>query len=223
MAHDRSARPVLTAREAGLLGCGTCGCVSAPGIDTCPRCGNDLQSRAPHSLERVWAWWFAGLIAYIPANLYPMLKTEFLGRESRSTIVGGVIELLHHGSYAVAGIVFLASVMIPVSKFFTLAYLAISIRQHSNLTKHRRTVLYEIVEFIGRWSMVDVFVVAILAALVNLGFVMGFEPGTAALFFALSVAFTMISALSLDPRLIWDAALPKEDSNDGPAAASTGD
>lgn len=208
MAHDRSEEPVLTARAAGLAGCGACGAVSAPGIETCPRCGNVLHGRRPGSLERVWAWWFAGLIAYIPANLYPMLRTQFLGRATDSTIVGGVIDLVHHGSYLVAGVVFLASVVIPVGKFLAIAYLAISVGRHSHLSFHQRTVLYEIVEFIGRWSMVDVFVVAILTALVNLGFVMAFNPGTAAVFFALSVAFTMISALSLDPRLIWDDAEP---------------
>lgn len=214
MAHDRSENPVLTARGAGLIGCGVCGFVSARGTEDCPRCGEELHSRRPNSLTQVWAWWLAGLIAYIPANIYPMLRTEFLGRETDSTIVGGVIQLVHHGSFAVAGIVFLASVMIPVGKFFVIAYLAISIGRHSQLSGHSRTVLYEIVEFIGRWSMVDVFVVAILAALVNLGFVMAFRPGIASIFFAVSVAFTMISALSLDPRLIWDETRPNLDDDD---------
>ncbi len=206
MAHDRPEEPVLTARAAGLVGCGICGNVSAPGLVKCPRCGENLHSRAPNSLERVWAWWLAGLITYIPANLYPMLRTQFLGTTTDSTIVGGVVTLFHHGSYAVGGVVFFASVFIPVAKFIAVAYLSISIGRHSHLSLHQRTVLYEIVEFVGRWSMVDVFVVGILAALVNLGFVMAFRPGIAAVFFALSVAFTMISALSLDPRLIWDDA-----------------
>jgi paraquat-inducible protein A len=206
LAHHRSEKPVLTARAAGLVGCGVCGNVSPPGLRKCPRCGESLHARAPRSLERVWAWWLAGLIAYIPANLYPMLRQQFLGRTTDSTIVGGVIDLVHHGSFGVAFIVFFASVVIPVSKFIAIAYLALSIGRHSRLSFHRRTVLYEIVEFIGRWSMVDVFVVAILAALVNIGFVIAFRPGIASVFFALSVAFTMVSALSLDPRLIWDHA-----------------
>jgi paraquat-inducible protein A len=206
LADHRSEEPVLTARAAGLVGCGICGNVSPPGLEKCPRCGENLHARVPRSLERVWAWWLAGLIAYIPANLYPMLRQQFLGRTTDSTIVGGVIDLVHHGAYGVAGIVFLASVMIPVAKFISVAYLALSIGRHSRLSFHQRTVLYEIVEFIGRWSMVDVFVVAILAALVNLGFVVAFRPGIASVFFALSVAFTMVSALSLDPRLIWDNA-----------------
>lgn len=214
MAHDRPEKPVLTARAAGLIGCGICGNVSKPGPETCPRCGEPLHGRAPRSLERVLAWWLAGLIAYIPANLYPMLRTQFLGTTTDSTIVGGVVDLVHHGSYAVGGIVFFASVVIPVSKFLAIGYLAVSIGRHSHLSYHQRTMLYEVVEFVGRWSMVDVFVVAILAALVNLGFIMGFRPGIASVFFALSVAFTMVSALSLDPRLIWDDAEGDEDQRD---------
>jgi paraquat-inducible protein A len=127
-----------------------------------------------------------------------------LGRTVDSNIIGGVVDLIHHGALFVAAVVFLASVVIPVGKFIVIGYLVYSIRYRVTLSQHRRTILYEVVEFIGRWSMVDVFVVAILAALVNLGFIVGFSPGTAAVFFALSVAFTMVSALSLDPRLIWD-------------------
>jgi paraquat-inducible protein A len=204
MAHAGTASDILTAREAGLIGCGVCGRVVEPGPATCPRCGSALHGRRPGSLERVMAWWLAGLIAYIPANLYPMLRTTMLGREVDSTIVGGVIDLFHHGAHFVAAVVFLASVVIPVSKFIVIGYLVYSMRYRVTLSRHRRTMLYEAVEFIGRWSMVDVFVVAILTALVNLGFIVGFRPGTAAVFFALSVAFTMVSALSLDPRLIWD-------------------
>ncbi len=206
MAHHRSDIPVLTAAEAGLVGCRHCGRVSAPGTTPCPRCGFELHSRRPASLQKVWAWLFAGLVCYIPANLYPMLETRFLGTTTSSTIVGGVVDLAHHGAFFVAAVVFIASVMIPVAKFFVLGYLAWSIQNRVALSRHRRTQLYEAVEFIGRWSMIDVFVVAILAALVNLGIVMSFNPGAAAFFFALSVACTMVSALSLDPRLLWDMA-----------------
>jgi paraquat-inducible protein A len=204
MAHAGTPADILTAREAGLIGCGTCGRVSHPGPERCPRCRTPLVARRPGSLEKVMAWWLAGLFMYIPANLYPMLRTTMLGRDVDSTIVGGVVDLVHHGAWFVAAVVFLASVVIPVGKFIVIAYLVYSVRFGVTLSQHRRSVLYEIVEFIGRWSMVDVFVVAILTALVNLGFVVGFRPGTAAVFFALSVAFTMVSALSLDPRLIWD-------------------
>jgi len=204
VAGDRAGPAPLTAKAAGLVGCGVCGHVSPPDTRRCPRCGDPLHGRRPGSLERVWAWWFAGLVCYIPANLYPMLNTNLLGRTISSTIVGGVIDLVSHGAYLVGGVVFLASVVIPISKFLVIGYLAYSIRNRVALSAHTRTTLYEVVEFIGRWSMVDVFVVAILTALVNLGVIASFSPGPAAFFFALSVAFTMVSALSLDPRLIWD-------------------
>ena len=164
-----------------------------------------LYSRAPGSLQQVWGWWLAGLIMYVPANLYPMLRTTTLGHETANTIVGGAFELMHHGSYGVALIVFMASVMIPVGKFIAIGYLAVSVRRASAMRLHARQHLYEVVEFIGRWSMLDVFVVAILSALVQFKFVVSIHPGIAAVSFALSVAFTMLSAQSFDSRLIWDA------------------
>ena len=146
---------------------------------------------------------------YIPANLLPMLKTRALGREIDSTILGGVIDLAHHGAWDVAAVVFAASIMIPIGKFVVILYLVWSIRTRVVLDVHTRIRLYEVVEFIGRWSMIDVFVVAILTALVQLGFIASINPGPAAVFFALSVAFTMLSAQALDPRLIWDSTVRK--------------
>lgn len=134
-----------------------------------------------------------------------MLNTTTLGKQMGNTIVGGVIELMKHGGYFVAGIVFLASVVVPVGKFFAIAYLAVSVQRPQTLHNKARQHLYEVVEFIGRWSMMDVFVVAILSALVQFNIVLAINPGIAAICFALSVAFTMLSALSFDPRLIWDA------------------
>jgi len=198
--------PVLTARGEGLSGCRTCGRVSPAADAVCPRCGTALHQRIPHSLQRVLALLLMGFICYLPANLLPMLLTRTLGRAEGNTIVGGVIELFHHGAWDVAFIVFAASVLIPVSKFIVILYLVYSIRYRVNLPIHRRIHLYEAVEFIGRWSMIDVFVVAILTALVQLGFIVSINPGPAAIFFALSVAFTMLSAQALDPRLIWDSA-----------------
>ncbi len=198
-------RTALTAREAGLVACQGCGRVHAAEARTCLRCGRPLSSRDPRSLQRVWAWLFAGLIAYLPANIYPMLITTSFGKTRESTIIGGVIDLMHHGSWGIAGIVFFASMVIPISKFAAIAYLAVSIRSKTAVPGHGRQHLYEIVEFVGRWSMVDVFVVAILASLVQLHFAASIAPGIAAVSFALSVAFTMLSALSFDPRMIWDA------------------
>ena len=204
MADPRTPARILTARAAGLAGCRTCGKVARVGTDACPRCGTPMHVRAPASIQRVLAWLTVGFICYIPANLLPMLRTRTLGRESDNTIVGGVIELFHHGAWDIALVVFTASVLIPTTKFVVILYLIYSIRFHAHLAIHARIRLYEFVEFIGRWSMIDVFVVAILTALVQLGFIVSINPGSAAVFFALSVAFTMLSAQALDPRLIWD-------------------
>lgn len=205
MENARRTRAVLTARRAGLVACTRCGRVHPRGAASCRRCGAPLASRDTASISRVWAWLVAGIVVYIPANIYPMLLTTTLGRTTENTIVGGVIELFDHGSWGVALVVFAASVLIPIGKFVAIAYLALSVRSPVVIRGHGRQRLFEVVEFIGRWSMIDVFVVAILAALVQLDFVATVNPGIAAVSFALSVAFTMLSAQSFDPRLIWDA------------------
>jgi paraquat-inducible protein A len=161
-------------------------------------------SRDETSLQRVWAWLLVGLICYIPANTYPMLRTKTLVKTDESTIVGGVIELIGHHQYGIALIVFVASVIIPVGKFIAIAFLAISVKRGSSISKSGRMGIYEVVEYIGRWSMIDVFVVAILSALVQLNTIAVVSPGPASLFFALSVIFTMLSAQSFDSRMIWD-------------------
>ncbi|TNE67683.1 MAG: paraquat-inducible membrane protein A [Rhodobacteraceae bacterium] len=209
---ENAGRPthIVTAREAGLIGCTHCGRVHPLDTRVCTRCGAHLSPRSEASLQRVWAWWIAGLVVYIPANLYPMLRTASLGKTLENTILGGVIELMRHGDVAVALIVFVASIVIPVAKFIAIAYLALSVSHRVRLSAHRRHILFEVVEFIGRWSMIDVFVVAILSSLVRLDFAATISPGIAAVSFALSVAFTMLAALSFDSRLIWDAGKEAE-------------
>ncbi len=195
----------LTAQEAGLVGCRHCGCTYPIEMPKCGRCGASLSSRFPYSRQRVWAWWVAGIIAYIPANLYPMLITETLVGNYHSTIIGGAVELIVHGDAFVGIVVLIASVLIPVGKFAAIGLLMWQIDRCNTPNPHRLHKLYDFVEFIGRWSMIDVFVVAILAALVNLGTVATMQPGFAAICFGASVVFTMLSANSLDPRLIWDS------------------
>lgn len=195
---------MVTARDAGLVGCTRCGRVHHMGTPACNRCGAPLSSRDDTSLQRVWAWWWAGLIAYIPANLYPMLLTSTLVSNTESTIVGGAVELFLHGDVGVALIVLIASVVIPIAKFMAIAFLAVSINKRHIMGEHAQHRLFSVVEFIGRWSMIDVFVVAILASLVRFSVVATINPGIAAVSFALSVAFTMQAALSFDPRIIWD-------------------
>ncbi|MFV1497039.1 paraquat-inducible protein A [Phaeobacter sp. JH20_02] len=205
MENTEDAQRFLTAAAAGLVGCRACGTANPGGARSCGCCGSSLEPAGPGGLQRVWAWLVAGVIAYVPANLYPMLRTTTFGRSSENTLIGGIAELFSHGAYGVSFIVFLASIVIPVAKFLAIAYLAVSVRRPAALGSHGRLVLYEIVEFIGRWSMIDVFVVAILTALVQLDFAAAITPGIAAVSFALSVAFTMLAAQSFDPRLIWNA------------------
>lgn len=195
---------VTTAREAGMVACHRCELVHMADQVTCRRCAAKLHSRKPQSIQRVWAWLIAGIIAYIPANLYPMLATRQLATTHEDTIVGGVVILAEAGAYGIAGIIFFASVVVPMTKFGVIALLAWSVTRPSGLSRHSRVHLHEIIEFVGRWSMIDVFVVALLAALVQLGAAASVHPGPAAVCFALSVAFTMLSAQSFDPRLIWD-------------------
>lgn len=202
-----------TARSAGLVGCLHCGRVAPMRQTRCTRCGARLESRYPHGRQRVWAWWLAGLIVYIPANTYPMMITDTLTATYSSTIIGGAVDLIAHGDALVGGVVLFASVVIPVGKFLAIAWVMLATRR-ARVTRSGRAHglhrMYELVEFIGRWSMIDVFVVAILAALVQLGSVAGIFPGLAAICFGASVIFTMLSALSLDPRMIWDATDPQD-------------
>jgi paraquat-inducible protein A len=197
---------IISARDIGVVACKRCTRVWPIATAVCGRCGAHLASRDALSLQRVWAWLIVGMICYIPANMYPMLRTRTLFSVQEDTIMGGVITLAHHHQYGIALVVFVASVIIPIGKFVAVAFLALSVRRDSRVSNHRRMGVYEVVEYIGRWSMIDVFVVAILSALVQLNSIAAVTPGPASLFFALSVIFTMLSAQSFDPRLIWDIA-----------------
>ena len=193
-----------TARAEGLVGCTRCARVWPQSETTCARCGAHLRSRDPLSLQKVWAWWLAGVMFYIPANLYPMLQTRTLFSRQEDTIIAGAIKLAQHDALGIAVVILVASVGIPLAKFFAIAYLALSVGGAARMSPRRRQGLYEVVEYIGRWSMIDVFVVAILSSLVQLNVVASINPGPASLAFALSVIFTMLSAQSFDSRLIWD-------------------
>ena len=199
----------MSARQAGLVGCRMCARVWPAGRATCGQCGARLVSRDPKSLQRVWAWLAAGVLCYIPANLYPMLETSTLFRTQNSTIIGGAVELAQHGSPVIALIILLASVAIPMAKFLSIAYLALSVGRHAKMSMQARHRLYEVVEYIGRWSMIDVFVVAILSSLVQFSAVATITPGPASMTFALSVIFTILAAQAFDTRLIWDTDQPR--------------
>jgi paraquat-inducible protein A len=199
--------PQSAARE-GFALCHACGLVAPVDHHRCPRCTARLHLRNRESLQRTIALTLGALILYFPANLLPILRVEsFLGTQE-NTIVGGVIEFWREGDYPVAIIIFVASVVIPVLKLLSigvLCYAAASGRWPSPMTR-----LYRVTEFIGRWSMVDVFVVAILVGLVQLGSTISIHPGAAAVSFAAVVILTMLAANTFDPRLIWDAAARAE-------------
>lgn len=199
----------LTARDAGLEGCRACGRVWPHGQPVCERCGVPMAGPRQMVLQRVWAWLAAAMILYVPANLYPMLQTMQQGKgDKTNTIVGGIIELWENHEYPVALIVLVASVVVPIGKFIAIAVLAIGLRRRSMLSRRRRLRLLTLADVIGRWSMIDVFVVAILSSLVQLGFAAQIHPGPAAVAYALSVTCTILAAQHFDPRLIWEHDRP---------------
>ena len=203
----RGVRTGETAAPQRVTGCPTCGLVNrltADGHGQCRRCGERLHARLPHSLQRTWALLAASVVMYVPANVYPIMTTTTLGHTSQSTIIGGVVELWQMGDWPVATVIFVASVVVPVGKILALAWLCLMINRSDELSNATRTTLYRITEFIGRWSMIDVFVVAMLVALIRAGALMSITPGPAALAFGAVVVLTMLAAMTFDPRLIWD-------------------
>ncbi len=193
-----------TAAARGLVSCHSCLKLASKQLHHCPRCGTALHPRKTDSLQRTLALLITASILYVPANTLPIMITDQLGRATESTILGGVVLLIHHGSIPIAAVIFIASVLVPLGKLLALFYLCWSVSHSSPVNVRQRTVLYRITEFIGKWSMIDVFVVAILVALVHLGDVLVIYPGGAALAFAGVVLVTMVAAESFDPRLIWD-------------------
>jgi paraquat-inducible protein A len=189
------------------IGCDTCGLVTraAPGM-RCSRCGFRLRDRRPASIQRTWAFALAAVVLYIPANIYPVLTVVRLGAGEPSTILGGVRELLDLGMWPLAALVFFASVAVPVLKLIGLGILLISTHCGTGWALHDRTVLYRIVDAIGRWSMIDIFMESILVALVQFGQLASVYPGPGAIAFAAVVILTMLAARSFDPRLMWDSA-----------------
>ena len=171
----------------------------------CPRCNVPLHRRKPDSLNRTWALALTAAILYVPANLLPIMTVTSLGHGSPDTIVSGVIELLHAGMWPVALLVFFASITVPVLKLVGLAYLLISVHRRSTARLRDRARIYRIIEGIGRWSMVDVFMIGILAALVALGNLATIEPGPGAIAFCAVVIVTILASMAFDPRLMWDA------------------
>jgi len=198
-----------TALAAGCARCHDCGLLCALPEDgahgaSCPRCGAGVHARRRRSLERTSAFLIAAALCYLPANLLPIMQVTSLGRAQADTIMSGVVYLLTHGMWPLAIVVFTASVFVPILKIVILTGLLVSVHRASRWRPVERTRLYRITEAIGRWSMVDIFVVTILVALVRLGNLATVEAQPGAVFFGAVVVLTMLAAESFDPRLIWD-------------------
>jgi len=203
-----------TAMEQGLQSCHGCGLPSrpAPGAHEgrCPRCDEALEFRKPKSLERTLAYVVAAAVCYVPANLLPVLTTNTAGGSESDTIMQGVVLLWSPTGWPLSLIVLFASIMIPSAKILALLYLVFSVRRGSIKNNSQRVKMYRMVEIIGRWSMVDVFVDTFTVSLIQLQPLMSVEPGPGLLFFAAVVVLTMLAVESFDPRLIWDSAGAKE-------------
>jgi paraquat-inducible protein A len=172
----------------------------------CPRCAARVHSRKPASLTRTWAFLVACYLLYIPANLLPIMDTSSLFEAQSDTIMSGVIFLWNSGSWATAAVVFIASMVQPIFKLVVLSYIAACIQAGRVANPLRQTRFYRIVHVIGRWSMLDIYMVAILVAMVQSPTLAEIKPGPAAMAYGALVVFTMLASASLDPRLIWDVA-----------------
>ncbi|KCV29140.1 paraquat-inducible protein A [Bordetella bronchiseptica 00-P-2730] len=194
-----------------LTGCHVCGQVQAlpaghddEALHHCRRCAAQLHLRKPDHLARTWALLLAAVVFYIPANILPVMSVSSVVGDSAHTILGGVVELWEMGSWDIALIVFVASIMVPLTKLLALSLLALTLQRGSTANLRQRTRLYQMVEFIGQWSMLDVFVVIVLAALANFQGLMEISAGSGAASFGMVVILTMMAAMSFDPRRSWD-------------------
>ncbi|HBG06854.1 MAG: paraquat-inducible protein A [Geobacteraceae bacterium GWC2_58_44] len=198
----------VSAASRGLSSCHVCNLVSrrkrlsVPAH--CPRCGTELHFRKPQSVQRCWALLISGYILYIPANLLIMMETGSLISYRKDTIISGIVHLWKTGNMMIAVIVFVASVVIPLLKLISLTLLLVSVQRRSKWRPKQRTRLYRMIELVGRWSMLDVYVVTLLAALVQLGSMAVVKAGPAAVPFGAVVVLTMFASMQFDPRLIWD-------------------
>lgn len=199
-----SVRSGVTALEQGLIGCTWCGQLQPLDQHHCRRCHSRLHLRQPFTLQRVWALLTTAILCCFPAHLYPIMVTTSLGQSDPSTIIGGVLLFIDHGDWPIALIIFCASVVIPFGKIIAIGWLCIATRRHRELDMGGQMKLYRITEWIGRWSMIDVFVVAIIVGLFQLGSILTITPGYGGVAFSAVVIFTMLAAHQFDPRLIWD-------------------
>lgn len=204
----------LTAAQCGLALCHDCGLLASEPAHPhphshafhCPRCGAAMHLRKPASLSRTWAFLIAAMVMYIPANVLPVMYTNSLFGVENDTILSGVVYLWTSGSWPLAVVVFVASIAVPMLKILALGYLTLSTQLRSRWYPAERTRIYRIVEFVGRWSMLDIYVITMLVALVQFQALATIQAGNAAVAFGAVVVLTMFAAMVFDPRLMWDEA-----------------
>lgn len=201
----------MRAIDAGILVCGECHELNrqedqerAGQTQLCTRCGAHLHARKPDSLRRTWALLLTAMLMYIPANVLPIMTVYSLGKGQPDTIMSGVIELINYGMLPIAIVVFVASILVPTFKLVGIALLLFSVQRKQPLSARQRSLMYRFIEWIGRWSMLDIFVITILVALVKFGNLASIEAGFGAVAFCSVVVLTMLAAVAFDPRLIWD-------------------
>ncbi len=207
--------PVITGKRHGLYGCPSCGRVSRlpdpsarPPELHCPRCDTPLHSRDPHSLQRTWAYTLAAILLYLPANLLPIMSTRSVTGTTAHTLLGGIHELWVSGDWPLALIVFVASMAVPILKILALVLLALTAQRRSTWRSLERARLYRLVEAVGHWSMLDVFVVVLLVGMIHFGPFAGVEAEAGLLAFGAVVVLTILAADSFDPRLLWPEPRP---------------
>ena len=205
---------IMTAMEAGLISCHTCNrLVPKSGHDSsirCPLCGARLHSRKPDSIARTWALMLTAGLLFIPANFLPIMRVDYLGQPGTSTIIDGILHFFRDGSYAVGLIILCASILVPLFKILGLLIILLTIRFKRGIFLQQLAKMFRFIEFIGRWSMLDIFVIAILSVLVRFGFFSSIQAAPAATYFCLVVITTMLAAHTFDPRLLWDTYCDKD-------------
>ena len=192
------------AADLGLAGCQTCGKVSPVAMRNCPRCGSRLHLRKQRSIENTVSLMIAASILYIPSHLLPIMTVTELGEVTHNTIISGMMYFWRDGAYPIAIVIFTASILIPLLKILALSWLCAAATGKVHPSPVTLGRLYWFTELLGRWSMIDIFVVGILVSVVQLGNYMTVVPGAGAIAFAAVVLLTMFAAMSFEPRLLWD-------------------
>lgn len=204
----------MTAAQHGLMQCHACGrLVSLTDRDdphslNCPRCSSAMHFRSSGSVSKTWALVITSLIFFFPANMLPIMQVDFLGIPDRSTIMDGILYFFKEGSYGIGLIIFVASILVPLFKIIGMSIILLTIRTGNRQFLKQKAKMFRFIEFIGRWSMLDVFVVALLSVLVDFGILTSIHTAPGATYFSIVVVATMTAALVFDPRILWDRCDP---------------